>query len=47
MLLVLGIIIALLGVGLYHYVPSELAPEEDTNIVFVSASGPAHASFLI
>jgi multidrug efflux pump len=38
-------VVALLGVFLYHQLPSELAPEEDTGIVFVSASGPRDASF--
>ncbi len=38
-------VIALLGVWLYHSVPSELAPEEDTNTVYVSAAGPRDASF--
>lgn len=44
--LVILSIIALLGAGLYHFLPSELAPDEDTNIVYVSASGPRDASFL-
>lgn len=43
-LLVLAII-GLLGVWLYHSVPAELAPEEDTNTVYVSASAPRDASF--
>ncbi len=37
--------VALLGVVLYHFVPAELAPQEDTNMVYVSASGPRDASF--
>lgn len=33
------------GFGLYHYLPSELAPSEDMNLLYVFVSAPRSASF--
>jgi multidrug efflux pump len=38
-------IIGLLGVVLYHYLPAELVPQEDTGEIWVSVSAPRSASF--
>jgi len=38
-------VVAALGASVYYFLPSELAPDEDTGIVYVSASGPRDASF--
>lgn len=44
------IIVALIGIGLvggivFHFLPSELAPQEDMNTVFVAMMAPRSASF--
>jgi multidrug efflux pump len=36
---------ALIGMALYYFMPSELAPPEDMNVVYLSASAPRNASF--
>lgn len=45
--IVLGvlILIASLGLSLYHFLPSELAPMEDMNKIYISVAAPRSASF--
>ncbi len=39
------ILVASIGIGVYHFIPSELAPAEDMNRIDVSVAAPRNASF--
>lgn len=43
--MILLIVIGVLGACVYRYLPAELSPEEDTGLLYVSASSPRDASF--